>query len=317
MIKKINEMQRHYVISLILVIMLIPSCKGQNVEKEGLGSFDLSANDKQIVFSFLKNGVSSLYLINSDGTNLKKIINLKGENNFYNPKYSPDGKRIVFILSRHGCINSTLCISNSDGSGILYLTDDKHIITEATFSLNGEIIYFCKANVYEKYSPIGRKDAHDFDIYALSIKDKKISKLSNLKSYGLSNISELDNKYILIHIESGPDGGMYLYSKEKAIKERRLVPVNNPRQDASIYYTPIYSDCLNIIGFTAPYEIYIMSLKDNNAKLVFSNKGSNDISNIAFFKNQKKILFSKVGISDLFSINIDGTGIQTIPIIIR
>lgn len=301
-----------------MAIMLISSCKGQNAENEGLGSFDISANDKQVVLSYSKSGVSSLYVINNDGANLKMIIGSKGgDDNYYSPKYSPDGKRIVFIRNKKSSINSTLCISNADGSDMLNLTDDKQIITEATFSLNGEIIYFCKANVYEKYSPIGRKDAHDFDIYSVSLKDKRITKVSNLKSYGLSNISELDDIYMLIHLEAGPDGGMYLYAKDNATEPKRIVPVNNPRQDASLYYTPIYSDSLKTIGFTAPYEVYIMSLKDKKAKLVISNKGSNDLSNIAFFKNQKKMLFSKVGGNDLFSINIDGTGLRTIPITIR
>ena len=184
-------MQKHYIISLIMAIMLVSSCKGQNTETEGLGSYDISANDKQIVFSYSKNGVSSIYVVNNDGTNLKMIISSKGGDNFYNPKYSLDGKKLAFILNKKGSINSTLCLSNADGSNILYVTDDKQIITEATFSLNGEIIYFCKANVYEKYSPIGRKDAHDFDIYSVSLKDKRITKVSNLKSYGLSNVSDL------------------------------------------------------------------------------------------------------------------------------
>lgn len=300
-----------------MAIMLISGCKGQNIETGELGSYDISPNDTQIVFSYSKNGVSSIYAVNNDGTNLKMIIDSKDGDNFYNPKYSPDGKKIAFILNNKGSINSTLCLSNADGSDILYMTDGEQIITEATFSLNGEHIYFCKANVYKRYSPIARKDAHDFDIYSVNIKDKKITKISDFKSYGLSNVSDLDDTYMLIQLEAGPDGGMYLFAKDNATEPKRIIPINNPRQDASLYSRPIYSDTLKAIGFTAPYEIYIMDLKAKNAKLVFSNKGSSNLSYIAFYKNQKKMLFSKVGNSDLFSINIDGTGIQTIPITIR
>lgn len=297
--------------------MTISSCKGQNTESQGLGSYDISANDKQIVFSYSKNGVSSIYIINNDGTNLMTLIGSNNGDNFYNPKYSPDGKKLVFILNKKGSVNSTLCLSNTDGSSILYLTDDKQIITEATFSLNGEYIYYCKANVYEKYSPLARKDAHDFDIYSVRIKDKKTTKESNLKSYGLSNVSDLDDSYMLIHLEAGPNGGMYLYAKNNVTEPKRIIPINNPRQDASLYYMPIYSETHKTIGFTAPYEIYTMNLKDKTAKLVFSNKGNSNLSYIAFYKNQNKILFSKVGSSDLFSINIDGSGLRTIPITIR
>lgn len=300
-----------------MAIILISSCKKQNTETEGLGCYDISANDTQIVFSYFKNGVSSIYAINSDGTKLKMIIASKDGDNYYNPKYSPDSKKLVFIMNKKGSINSSLCLSNVDGSNIIYLTDNKQIVTDATFSLDGETIYFCKADIYEKYSPIGRKDAHNFDIYSVNIKDKRVTKMSNLKFYGLSNISDLDDTYMLVHLEAGPDSGLYLYAKDNTTEPKRIIPVNNPRQDASLYYIPIYSNSLKTIGFTAPYEIYIMNLNDKKAKLVFSNKGNNDLSNIVFYKNQKKILFSKVGCNDLFSINMDGTDIRTIPITIR
>lgn len=294
--------------------MLVNSCKGQNTETDEFGSFDMSANDEQVVFSYFKNGVSSIYVVNNDGTNLKKIIGSQNGDKFYNPKYSPDGKKLVFVKNKKGSINSSLCISNADGSNIQYLTDDKHIITEATFSLNGESIYFCMAKVYAKYSPLARKNAHDFDIYSVNLKDKKIIKVSNLKSYRLDNISDFDDTSVLIHIQDEPDGGMYLYAKDNATAPKRLIPINNPRND---YYTPIYSDTLKTVGFTTSYEIYIMNVKDKVAKLVFSNVGSYTIRYITFFKNQNKILFSTAGSSNLFSINIDGTELRTIPITIR
>jgi Tol biopolymer transport system component len=292
------------------------SSQGQSSLKKGLGSFDISAKDKFIVFSYCI-GISSIYIANTDGTDPRKVIGSKGDIDYYNPKFSPDGKKIVFVANKRGNINSSLCLSNADGANVLYLTDDKQIVTEATFSLDGETIYFCKANTYGKYSKIGIKDAHDFDIYSIYLKNKKISKISNLKSYGLNHISDVDNVYLLIHLEAGPDGGMYLYPKDNATEPRLITPINNPRGDPSLYYTPVYSDTLKSIGFTAPYEIYIMSLKDKRAKLVFSNKGSYDINNIAFFKAQKKILFSKAESSNLYSINTDGTGLKTISIIIK
>lgn len=298
-------------------MMLVFSCKGKNTDSGEFGTFDISANDQQIVFSYLKDGVSSIYEANIDGTSLRKIIGSEKGDNSYNPKYSPDGKKLVFVMNKKGSINSTLCLSNTDGSDISYLTDDKHIITEASFSLNGELIYFCMANVYARYSPLAPKNAHDFDIYSFHIKDKKIQKITNLKSYGLRNISDLNESYILMRLEAGPDGGMYLCAKDSATASKLLIPVNNPRKYSSFYYTPIYADNLKTIGFTAPYEIYIMNVEDMVAKLVFSNKGDTNLGYIAFYKNQKKMLFSKFRSPDLFSININGTGLRTIPITIE
>jgi len=299
-----------------LLMGIMTGCSGQSRTKDVLGLFDISPNN-EIIFSFMRNGKSSIYALNSVNGNLRKIISSTRNKNYYNPRYSPDGGKIVFIANSKDGVNSILCLANVDGTEIDALIDNSGIITEATFSLDGKLIYFCKANTYDKYSTIGRKDAHDFDIYSLRLEDKKVTKITNIKSYGLSNISEVDSGYILAHIEAGPDGGMCLLSKDGATKPFIIVPENNPRKDASLYYTPIYSDNLKIIGFTAPYELYVMRLNDKVAKLVLSNKGSNDFSNIVFYKNQPKILFSKVGSSNLYTINIDGTNIKTIPINIK
>ena len=301
------------ILALLLVLIVIQSnVKGQKTKS--LGNFDISPDDKQIIFSYLKNNVSAVYTINTDGSNLKKIISSNGDSFFVSPKYSKDGKKFMCILYKKNSYNGSLIISDIDGSNTDKLTDDDQIITEATFSRDGESIYFCKANEYAAYSPIGVKAPHGIDIYCIALKDKKINKVSNLKAYGISSISDLNDKYIMMRLEAGPDGGMGLLTKENGTEFKRMVPANNPRKLADIYYIPTYSEKFNMLIFIAPYEIYAMNLKDIVAHSVFFNNGGHDINNLSIFKNETKILFTTGDDFNLHTVNFDGTYLKIISI---
>ena len=71
---------------------------------KGVSAPQISPNGKQLVFSvtqyFLKKGKSNseIYLMNSDGTNLKKMTNNKAAD--FSPIWSPDGGKILFLSTR-------------------------------------------------------------------------------------------------------------------------------------------------------------------------------------------------------------------------
>lgn len=297
-------------------ILLINSCQSKQTQKNSMGDFDISKDDNHIIFSFFSiNKGSSIYTSNIDGTGIKQLIKSDEYKSYFNPKYSPDGKKIVFLECERGDVNNAIiCIAESDGSSIERLTAGNEIITEVIFSDYGNDIIYCKANEYEKYSPLGKKQAHDFDIYSVDILTKEITKLSNLKSYGVYKISEIDSSNILMHMSAGPDGGMFLFTKDTPNDLRRIIPINNPRGDASLYYTPLYSKQYNLMAFIAPYELYTMDMESRKAKLLYDNKGYSHIEYICFYNTQRKILFSKKGETSLNSISLDGTGLKNIPI---
>jgi len=234
---------------------------------------------------------------------------------YFNPKYSQDDRQIVFIeYVKRNATNCRLCIANYDGTEMKYLTKGDEIITEAIFSSNDSLIIFCKANEFDKYSPIGQKQAHNFDIYSVNVFNNEIKKISNLNSYGMYHISEVDSSRYLMHVYAGPDGGMFLFSSSEPNKLRRIVPSNNPRGDASMYYMPSYSKAFNLLAFVAPYEIYIMDLKNQKAKLLFDNKGHSHIEYICYYNKEDRILFLKKGDERLNSIKADGSGFQVIDV---
>ncbi len=119
-----------------------------------IDNFDISPDDKSIVFAYYRNDKPSIYLSGIDGQMPIQIVGSKNEVNYTNPRFSPDGKKILFIKYTD-YTRSTLCMAELDGSGIQELTDGKDIITEAIFSKQPGKILFCKALEYAKYSPSG------------------------------------------------------------------------------------------------------------------------------------------------------------------
>jgi dipeptidyl aminopeptidase/acylaminoacyl peptidase len=85
-----------------------------------IGSFDVSPDNKLIVFSITtydmdsNKGNSDIYLIDSDGKNLKALKN--SDKNESSPHFTPDGNKISYI------INDQVHVCNADGS-------DDHAIT--------------------------------------------------------------------------------------------------------------------------------------------------------------------------------------------
>ncbi|TKG95774.1 hypothetical protein EYV94_05635 [Puteibacter caeruleilacunae] len=305
-------------IILVILVFLFPGCYNQGEIERSLGDFDISKNDTHIVFAYNIDGVSSIYQMQIDGSEIVKLISSDEGVSYVNPKYSPDGSKIIFISHPSGEIKSNICTVNRDGSQLETHSLDSIIVTEALFSSSRNLIYFCGATDYRKSSPIGIRSAHDFDIYSLSLDDKSISKLSNLCAYNINNISEVDSTNLLMGIEAGPSGGIYTLSVDKPETTTPSNPINNPRGSASMYSRPIFSRNYGVMAFTAPYELYLMDATSKKAQLIYGPKnGSGHLKNICFYNTKEEILFSKISRSgeiELMSIGFEGKQLKKIPI---
>ncbi|MFZ3382933.1 MAG: PEGA domain-containing protein [Candidatus Methanoperedens sp.] len=107
-------------------------------------------------------GISEIYVMNADGTALKKVVssrlvNAKGAW-IANPVWSPSGDKIVFQLTQHK--GSLLAIVNSDGTGLK--------VIGTNFSDMGSILSFLpEAGWWQsnlKWSPDMTKVAFEFEV---------------------------------------------------------------------------------------------------------------------------------------------------------
>jgi TolB protein len=101
-----------------------------------------SADGSKVVFGSIRNGRGDIYVVNSDGSELKRLTfteDYEGQ-----PQFSPDGRRIVFVSERDGRGNGEIYIMNADGSRQERLTDSSDYNSEPTFSPDGAKIAFIR-----------------------------------------------------------------------------------------------------------------------------------------------------------------------------
>jgi len=298
------------IIFLSLIINLC-SCDKSQVSEKAIGIFDISKDDKTILFSYFKDNTSSIYSMNIDGTNIKTIIESKNGKSFYNPRYSSDNKMILFIENDvSDKENSSLCIANADGSNIIQLTNNLNIITEAFFRENNNEIIFCKANEFKNYSPIARKMPHGFDIYSINLKTKKTSQLTKLDAYSINYAKEIEGK-IVFQIKSKLYNGVFAL----ADNVHHIVPfiANGDSEDVKANSDFLFLPDKKEIIYISNYDLYKMNSITNKEEFLFtSNLGI--ISLMRKFNTSDKILCSIQNETNLCIIEDNKLSKSIIPI---
>ena len=107
-----------------------------------------SLGNTKIVFSSNRNGVKGIYIMNDDGSDVKLLTDTKNPGI---PRWSPDGKQIVF--SRPLSANTkALFLMNADGTNIQQLTvpPEEGWDHHASFSADGKSILFNRVDLNNK-----------------------------------------------------------------------------------------------------------------------------------------------------------------------
>ncbi|MCA0446969.1 MAG: hypothetical protein LCH54_12150 [Bacteroidetes bacterium] len=298
-------------LSILVYLFLMTSiCFGQ---EKALGNFDISTDDSIIVFSFRIENQSGLFLINRDGTGLKKIVISEKDTYFKHPKFLMDGKHIIYLAAAGFEKTSSIFMCNTEDGQNELLFSVNEIITEISLTNDKRAILYCKANEFKASSPIGVAAPHGIDVYSFDLVTKKHAQITYLNAYGLSSVSEFDTENLLLRLEAGPESGMVFLSKKDGSSTSPILPFNNPRKDVTVYYAPKFSNKFNTFIFKAPNEIFEMSMIDFIAKTVYK-RGKDSIKNMCLFYSDRKILFKTDGDENLHIISFDGTQLENIEI---
>lgn len=84
---------------------------------------DWSPDGQQIAFLSPKDGPLDLYLMDADGSNVRRLgSDANGYELGAQPKWSPDGSRILYYRATYEVWTPDLCLMNPDGSGQTNLT---------------------------------------------------------------------------------------------------------------------------------------------------------------------------------------------------
>ncbi|VTS06651.1 DPP IV N-terminal domain-containing protein [Tuwongella immobilis] len=163
----------------------ITNTKGYDAE----GSF--SPDGKQIVFCSNRDGNLELYIMNSDGSQVRKLTNAPG---CYNggPFFSPDGKKVIFRSDRKEKERLQLYVINTDGTGEKALTNDDQWIYWAPYWYRDSkhIIY----TAADHSNPMARPN---YDLYWMNIETGKTARLTHAPGQDVLPVFSPDFKKIM------------------------------------------------------------------------------------------------------------------------
>src|SRR5690606_6417952 len=131
----------------------------------------------------------------------KPVRLTKGEAFEFEPKFSPDGKHIVYVTWSDKEMSSIGKISLADGS-ITTLTTEKGIYRNPSFSNDGKSIVFVKKS---GNNDLGHSFSKESGIYLMSASGENIKRIYNQGDFPIFNV---DDSRIFIQTGGGMMGGL-------------------------------------------------------------------------------------------------------------
>jgi len=283
-----------------LVLIIIAGCKDSakttedneqqeptdwsKVSWEWASPYEEPKGDK-IVFLSDRDGNYEIYMVNIDGSELKRITDSEGDE--YYPDLSPDGTKVTFSYP-HSIKNEEdeeIYIMNTDGAGRKKLTDNEAYDWDPCFSPDGSKIAFSStrdgnSEIYtmntdgSNQTRLTDSPRGDFDP-CFSPDGSKIAFVSERD--GIVHIKKIDNK----DIERIYNTEIYIMNIDGSSQTRLTYNDENKCQlGAPIDENPFFSPDGEKIALTSHCEgggIYIMDI-DGSGQEEFIRITSNDAS---------------------------------------
>ncbi|WP_378939028.1 TolB family protein [Metabacillus herbersteinensis] len=292
-------------------------------EKQRYGlsnSVSISPNDDRIVFSYFQKDIASIYSAKVDGTNVKRLT-FPNEESHMNPIYSPDGSKILFLLypKKHF---SYICLMDADGTNIRPIKNIKqNEIIEGIFSPDGQTIYFIMGNrIFEDRMV-------DLDIYSIGVDGTNFTRLSNIDSFQMSDLSITSDGKRLLFYSFHQDKEQFYFLNLDSKRIQAFNPEGN--FDEQIFSNPKISPDNKWLAFSAvpgnwkrgnfEYELFVMDFQNRKSRQLTHLKSS--VEEPSFFHTEQKILFihdqnwtKSPAKYEIMEINLNGSGLRKIEL---
>lgn len=181
---------------------------------------DLSADGATVVAAVHARGQSSLVLVPSEGSAPPRtLLEGKGFEQFYTPRWSPDGGRIAFTLWSPGGFYD-LAVVDADGGGLRRITQDRAADLAPTWSPDGRYVVFSSDR------------NGTFDLYAYSVTEDRTFQVTRLLGGAFESAVSPDGKRVVFAGYSAE--GFDLYEAPFDPSTWKEAPVR-PREEPEVY----------------------------------------------------------------------------------
>lgn len=290
---------KEYILVVIVGFSLI-SCSDSKQHRHNVyrPEFDISNDNRKILYSFYENEKASIYEVDITDNNKRQRLTPQNDYSFIKPVLSPDNKQIACLVeSLTDAVKGKLCIVDIATHNLNILTADSTLILEYVFDPSGKSIYFTAAGHFGNYSPVARKAAHKINIFNVDLTTKKVSQITNYDAYDLHGLSITDNGDSLLFrlIDKDKVGLFWMDLNNK--KLTKVSASNDLRAEKNLtpyeYYNPVLSRDNSKITFSEPYELYIMDKETGISKLIFRNEPSLvNVGDVKFFNGYNYLLIT-------------------------
>jgi TolB protein len=235
-----------------------------------------SPDGKRFLFTRIHKGKMGLWTMKADGGGLRLLLEPEPKNPHFDGHFSPDGKRIAFVLDvlhgTEGKLQINLC--DGDGGGSRVLIPNKALEESPRFSPDGKRIAWVSTRHGNQ------------EIYSCSADGSDVKRLTNDVALDNNPAWSPDGKRIAF--TSARTGNLEIHvMNADGTGVKRLT--NHPAMDC----WPAWSPDGKRIAFTSNrdgnYEIYVMNADGSGAKNLTRRRGQDNFA--AWSPDGKKIAF--------------------------
>lgn len=199
------------------------------------GNTDVSQSPERIL-------ENEIYLMNTNGSNLRKVLGEKGKS-FFAPKLSPSGKLLAFAYGPTSFVNvQTLGIMPINGSekDIISIPFDR---TKGGFTWSND----------EKYLYFNAQSNGGAPIYRVDLKTKKVEQLTDLEG-GVGSYDLVNNKMVYARTDINSPFELYL-ADASAKNAKRITDLNTDWISKKRISLPEKKTFVNEKGLTVEYWV--------------------------------------------------------------
>ena len=259
---------------------------GLDVGRHGI----IPSRPGRIAFASARHGTAQIYVMNPDGSNVTRLTHPPGV--AWSPRFSPDGRRIVFFAHSARNAKTQIAMMSSDGSGETHLTDlPGYYGEELGFTRAGSKIAFvsCDREISGSCETEG--------IYLMNTDGSNLTHLADLPPHGFFatirsdgrkiaftrfdhdmqiSAMDMDGLNVVNLIERGftkafsPEGGKIVF---ESLKDNEIYVMNadgsNPSRLTNLpgnspAFSPDGRKIVFISPADGPHQIYIMDADGSN-----------------------------------------------------